>query len=53
MDDFIDDISYTPQSLAVPYEVENVLSSSTNRSKKREKYRESNWPYVFIYWDNS
>lgn len=30
MDDFVDDMSYAPQSNVVPHEVENTQSSSTN-----------------------
>lgn len=37
MDDFIDDMSLTPQSHVVPQKVENALSSSTNRYRKRKK----------------
>lgn len=40
MDDFIDDMSLTPQSHVVPQKVENALSSSTNRYRKRKKMRE-------------
>lgn len=36
MDDFIDDMSLTPQS-HVPQKVENAPSSSTNRYRKRKK----------------
>lgn len=36
MDGFIDDMSLTPQS-HVPQKVENALSSSTNRYRKRKK----------------
>lgn len=36
MDDFVDDIFYTPQSYDVPHEVENAPRSSTNRSRKRK-----------------
>lgn len=40
MDDFIDDMSLTPQSHVVPQKVEYALSSSTNRYRKRKKMRE-------------